>query len=132
MVRLYNPNLILVVDDERSLRMQMRSLLENDGYQVVEAASGEQALDVYTEVQPAMVLLDIMMREMDGISFCQQLQNLPGGDNIPILIITSTDEPASIEKAFATGAMDYISKPVQWIVLQHRIRLLLATRRGVE
>jgi PAS domain S-box-containing protein len=125
-------NLILVVDDDHLLRMQMRALLENEGYEVVEAANGEQALEMYTQLQPAMVLLDVMMPEMDGITCCQRLQSLPGGASIPVLMITAVDEPTSIERAFAVGATDYISKPVQWFVLRQRVRCLLAASLAIN
>ncbi len=125
-------NLILVVDDDHLLRMQMRALLEREGYAVVEAANGKQGLDVYTQLQPDMVLLDVMMPGMDGISCCYQLRNLLSGKDIPVLMITAIDDPASVERAFAAGATDYVSKPIQWFVLRQRVHRLLEASRTIE
>ena len=125
-------NLILVVDDDHLLRMQMRALLEHEGYEVVEAGNGEQALSAYTQSQPDMVLLDVSMPGMDGISCCQRLRHLPGGENIPVLIITAFNNPASVERGFTAGATDYISKPIQWFVLRQRVHRLLEASRAIE
>ncbi|NJS16073.1 MAG: response regulator [Nostocaceae cyanobacterium CSU_2_110] len=93
-------NLILVVDDDRLTRMQLRELLKSAGYSVAEAINGEEALTVYTQLQPDMVLLDALMPQMDGFKCCERLRQLPGGEDIPILIITALYEESSVEKAF--------------------------------
>ena len=119
-------NLILVVDDDVLTRIHLRELLEYAGYQVVEASDGEQALVIYNQVKPDLVLLDALMPVMDGLTCCEHLQKLPGGANIPILIITAMYDDKSVDKAFAVGATDYITKPIQWSVLRQRVRRLLA------
>ncbi len=125
-------NLILVVDDDYVTRMQLRLLLEQAGYRVAEAIDGEQAIDLYLRLHPDLVLLDVLMPEMDGFACCTRLQNLAGGGNTPILIITSLDDEASIVRAFAVGAADYITKPIQWEVLRQRVRRLLKTRQVIQ
>lgn len=119
-------NLILVVDDDALTRIHLRELLEYAGYQVVEASDGEQALATYNQVKPDLVLLDALMPKMDGLTCCERLQELPGGANTPILIVTAMYDEKSVEKAFAVGATDYITKPIQWSVLRARVRRLLA------
>lgn len=118
-------NLILVTDDDVLTRIHLRELLEYAGYQVVEASNGEQALVIYNEVKPDLILLDALMPQMDGLTCCEHLQNLPGGANTPVLIITAMYDEKSVEKAFAVGATDYITKPIQWSVLRARVRRLL-------
>ena len=125
-------NLILVVDDDELTRMQLRELLKSAGYWVAEASNGEEALAAYTQLQPEMILLDALMPQMDGFSCCQRLRQLPRGEDIPILIITALYEQSSVEKAFNAGATDYITKPIQWLVLRQRVRRLLEASRTVQ
>lgn len=115
--------LILVVDDDESIRLELRQAMEKAGYQVAEASNGKQAIASYTRLHPDMVLLDTTMPGMDGFSCCNQLQIL-GGDQTPVLMLTEVEEE-SIERIFAAGASDYITKPIQWIVLHQRVRRLL-------
>ncbi|KYC35066.1 histidine kinase [Scytonema hofmannii PCC 7110] len=125
-------DLILVVDDDKITRLQMRQLLQQVGYRVAEATNGEQALAVYMEQQPDMVLLDAMMPIVDGFTCCTKLQALPGGAATPILMITALYDQVSVDKAFAAGATDYISKPIQWQVLRQRVRRVLESRRAMQ
>ncbi|MEA5599437.1 PAS domain-containing protein [Rivularia sp. UHCC 0363] len=118
-------NLILVVDDDDLIRMQLRELLESAGYRVAQASNGEDGLAACTKLQPDMVLLDALMPLMDGFSCCERLRQLPGGKDIPILMITALYEQSSVERAFNAGATDYITKPIQWLVLRQRVHRLL-------
>ncbi len=117
--------LILVVDDDKSMRMLLRIALEKEGYQVLEAEDSPTCLAACQRRQPDAILLDAIMAGMDGFACCSQLRALPGSDRIPILILTVLDEPNSVEQAFAVGATDYITKPINWAVLRHRLRYLL-------
>jgi PAS domain S-box-containing protein len=116
------PPLILVVDDDESMRLELRQAMEKVGYQVAEASDSKQAIAAYTRLHPDIVLLDTTMPLMDGFSCCTQLQRL-GGDRIPILMLTEVEE--GVERVFAAGASDYITKPIQWTVLHQRVRRLL-------
>ncbi|MDZ8186791.1 MAG: GAF domain-containing protein [Nostoc sp. ChiSLP02] len=122
-------NLILVVDDDRLMRVYLCELLKQAGYQVVEASNGLEAIATYIRLHPDIVLLDAMMPVMDGFSCCTQLQALPNGKDTPVLIISALDDGASVEKAFAAGATDFITKPIQWPILRHRLRRYLEARR---
>jgi CheY-like chemotaxis protein len=124
--------LILVADDDRATRLLLKLAMEEEGYRVVEAKDGEQCLAAFTRWQPDMVLLDAIMPEMDGFTCCQQLRQLPGSTNTPILIITALDDQDSIDRAFAAGATDYITKPIYWAVLAQRVRRLLATSQALK
>ncbi|MEO0685560.1 MAG: response regulator, partial [Cyanobacteria bacterium J06649_11] len=125
-------NLILVVDDDELTRMQLRELLKSAGYWVAEASNGEEALAAYIQLQPEMVLLDALMPEMDGFSCCERLRQIPGGKDVPILMVTALYEQNSVEKAFNAGATDYITKPVQWLVLRQRVLRLLEASRTMK
>lgn len=119
---------ILVADDSRFMRYTMRNLLEEEGYNVIEAENGKQALELFLDQKPDIILMDYLMPDLNGINACDQLQKLPGGSNTPVIIITSIEDENSINLAFEAGATDYISKPINWAVLRKRISRLLYTR----
>ncbi|NMF65149.1 PAS domain-containing protein [Brasilonema octagenarum] len=125
-------NLILVVDDDALTRLQLRTLLQQEGYQVAEAINTEQALYLYIKLQPNIVLLDALMPMMNGISCCDQLQTLAGATEIPILIMSDPNESASMETDGGAGAIDYITKPIKWQVLRQRVRRLLEAHHAIQ
>lgn len=118
---------ILIVDDERTIRILLRRAMENEGYQVVEANNGEQCLQVCQEQRPDLILLDAVMPVMDGFSCCQGLHEQFGELCPPVLIITSLDDAASVDRAFTAGASDYVTKPIHWAVLRQRVSRILQT-----
>ncbi len=121
---------ILIADDDEDARRIIEVKLKRNGYQVVTAKDGREALDLYQKTRPDLVMLDCLMPEMDGYETCQRLRSLPGGDNIPILMITALQDDASIAQAFESGVNDYISKPIQWAVLRHRMRRLIESSQA--
>lgn len=121
----YAPPIVLVADDDEILRMMLRQLLEKEGYQVVEAADGNECLAAYQRTRANIILLDAGMPGMDGFDCCAQLQTIPGSKHTPILMLTGFEDPASIDRAFEAGATDYIIKPIHWSVLRQRLRLLI-------
>ncbi len=126
-------NLIMVVDDDNFMRMHLGELLTEAGYQVVEASNGLEAIASYTCLHPDIVLLDVMMPVMDGFTCCAQLQNLSDGKDTPVLIMMSAlYDQATVEKAFAVGATDFITKPIQWPILHQRLHRLLGASRAVQ
>lgn len=135
-------SVILVVDDDPSMRQVLRRVMEKDGYHVVEAANGEQGLEVYKRLKPHLILLDALMPVMDGFACCTQLQkfisesspedeafadidDLNGAARTPVLMITGLDDQASVDRAFAVGATDYVTKPIHFPVLRQRVRRLI-------
>lgn len=117
--------LLLVVDDDQSIRTLLRRAMEQEGYKVVEAENGEQALAAYTRLNPDLVLLDALMPVMDGFTCCARLQTLAGKNQTPVLIVTALEDPQSVDRAFDVGATDYITKPIHLAVLRQRVRRLL-------
>lgn len=117
--------LILIADDERLSRILLRRLLTQAEYRVVEAKDGQECLEAYQHHQPDMVLLDALMPRQDGFSCCETLRELPGGDRVPILIITGLNDKESVDRAFAAGATDYITKPIHAPVLIRRLHRLI-------
>lgn len=117
--------LILIVDDDRTLQMMLKVAMEQEGFAVVQAGSGEQCIQDYQRLHPDMVLIDAMMPGIDGFECCHQIRQLPEANQVPILIITVLDKPEFVERAFQAGASDYVTKPISWAVLSHRVRSLL-------
>lgn len=124
--------LILVIEDDKFMRIQLHRAMEQVGYRVAQACDGEEGLAAYIRLQPDIVLLDALMPVMDGFTCCHQLRSLPGGDRIPVLIITALEDRESVDRAFEAGAVDYITKPIHWAVLRQRVRRLLEASRAVE
>ena len=124
--------LVLVVDDDRSLRTLLRFAMEEEGYQVAEANNGENCLAEFARLQPDMVLLDAVMPVMDGFTCCSQLRTLPSAEHTPVLMITVLDDQESVDQAFAVGATDYVTKPIHWAVLRQRVSRLLEAMRSLK
>ncbi len=99
--------------------------MQKDGYHTLEAATGEEAIALFHQHQPDIVLLDALMQPMDGFSCCSTLKALPQARATPILIITGLNNQDSVERAFAAGAADYVTKPIHWAVLRQRVRRLV-------
>ncbi len=120
-----NSPLVLVTDDEEAARSLLRMLMEQEGYRVVEACNGKQCLEAYTTCHPDIVLLDAMMPVMDGFTCCQKLVELAKRNYTPVLMITSLQDTESVDRAFAAGATDYVTKPFHIDVLCQRVRRLI-------
>ncbi len=130
---------ILIVDDDVLLRSMAARTLLHAGFQVSEAASGEEGLVRVSERCHDLILLDVMMGGLDGYEVCRRVRATPAGTVIPILMLTGLNDTASIELAFSQGATDFITKPINWTLLSHKVRYALrasavaeAMRRGRE
>jgi diguanylate cyclase (GGDEF)-like protein len=124
----FNAPLILVVEDDKTTRVMMRSYIETQGYLVLENSDGEECLKTCQLYKPDMILLDGVMPKLDGFSCCAQLHEILEDNCPPILMITSLHDQESVDKAFAVGATDYVTKPIHWPVLLQRVKRLLQTR----
>lgn len=112
--------LALIVDDDASLRISMQAALTKAGFDIIAAASGEEAIAQFRKEQPDLILLDVVMPEMDGFETCSAIRKLPGGKYVQILMVTGLEDIESIERAFEVGANDFVSKPLNWLMLGHR------------
>jgi diguanylate cyclase (GGDEF)-like protein len=123
---------ILVVDDDNGARRLTRATLVRAGFEVVEAENGRQALDALGAGMPDLVLLDVSMPVMDGFAACAELRALPGGDAVPVMMMTGLDDVESIERAFSVGATDFVTKPINWPILAHRVRYMLRASAAIN
>ena len=116
---------VLIVDDEESIRKVARLTLELAEFSVFEAEDGLKAVELLRELKPDLILLDVMLPGLDGIGVCRELRKMPGREGIPVLMITGLDDIESIIKAYAAGATDFITKPLNWVILGHRLLYML-------
>jgi len=124
--------LILVVDDDPVVRSLMRATLERDGFVVIEAGDGVEGCRLYEEHRPDLLLVDLVMPHMDGYELCRVLRSRPESVYVPIVVATSLDDLPSIARAYDAGATDFIPKPLNWLVLNHRVRYILRASRALE
>jgi len=118
-------SLILVVDDDPVQRFLASNTLDQGEFTILEAEDGEQALCLFQREKPDLVLLDVVMPGLDGFAVCAALRQQPEGRDVPILMFTSLDDLESTERAYEAGATDFITKPIQWLVLYQRVRYIL-------
>ena len=116
---------VLIVDDDPGIQLLMRETLAKAGFDVSVAASGPEAIEVCPAFMPDLVLLDINMPTMDGITACAEIRK-HNKHNFPIIMVTSVDDAVSIQRAFDAGATDFILKPVNWPLFQRRLNSVLA------
>ena len=114
---------ILVVDDDKNIRLLFRAELENAGYTVVTASDGAEALEIMDREHVDLVVLDIMMPNMDGYEFTNTLRT--AGNTIPILMVTARETQSDKKRGFIVGADDYMVKPVDEEEMILRIAALL-------
>ena len=107
------------------MRMLIRQTLERAGFACHEAEHGAAALERFPQLQPDIVLLDVVMPHMDGYAACAALRGMPTGAFVPVLMLTGLDDVESIDRAYEVGATDFISKPINWGILSHRVRYIL-------
>ena len=100
---------VLVVDDDPNICDVLRMYLENEGYSVILAYDGEEALVKFNALKPDIILLDVMLPKMNGFDVCRALRT--EGDNVPVLILTAREEEADKVLGLEIGADDYITKP---------------------
>jgi DNA-binding response OmpR family regulator len=113
---------VLVVDDEEAIAEAVRARLESEGYHVLVALDGPQALEAAAREEPDLVVLDLMLPGMDGLEVCRQLQR----DRwVPVLMLTARTEEADKVAGFAVGADDYLTKPFSLRELTVRVRAIL-------
>jgi DNA-binding response OmpR family regulator len=113
---------ILVVDDEFNFRDLVSAYLQKAGYQVVTADSGEKALQAFEQHQPALVILDVMLPDLDGWEVCRQLR---ARSNVPVLMLTGLSEEIDQISGFTAGADDYVIKPSSPRQIVARVKAML-------
>ncbi|WP_317204998.1 putative bifunctional diguanylate cyclase/phosphodiesterase [Janthinobacterium sp.] len=117
--------LVLVVDDDTVMRLLMLEMLAQVGLAAIEAADGEQALARCAEAAPDLILLDVDMPGLDGFAVCRAIRRRETERAVPIIMVTGGDELEAVTQAYEAGATDFISKPINWPILGHRVLYVL-------
>ncbi|MNW27869.1 Transcriptional regulatory protein SrrA [compost metagenome] len=118
---------ILIVEDQQILREIMKEYLLDEGYQVLEASDGSQALELFQDHKIDLIILDIMLPEIDGWSVCRRIRKT---SNVPILMLTSRSDEDDTLLGFELGADDYVVKPCSPPILLARSKRLLESRQN--
>lgn len=124
--------LVLVAEDDEVSQVLMRESLELAGFQVEVVENGQQALSAFKRLRPHIVLMDVMMPKMDGITACAAIRALPGGSHIPVLMVTTLEDKKAIRTCYEAGATDFMTKPVNWMILQQRMQYMLRASQALN
>lgn len=119
---------ILIADDNEQNRELLDAYLADEGFEILMAADGQETLEVVESSQPDLILLDIMMPRMSGYEVCEILKSDAEKRRIPVLMVTALNEMGDIEKAVNAGCDDFLTKPVNQLELNTRVRSLLRFR----
>ncbi len=123
---------VLIADDDALLRDIAVATLENAGFDVAAVTTGNAAVAACATRLPDIALLDVEMPNGSGYQACAAIRQLPGGANLPIVMVTGHDDPASIDQAYDVGATDFVVKPINWALIVHRIRYVLRGARNLD
>src|SRR6056297_370747 len=121
----WNEFKVLMVDDEQDILEFLSYNLRNEGFEIYTATNGTDALKIASEVNPHLVLLDVMMPEMDGIETCEEIRKIPELENTLVAFLTARGEDYSQIAGFEAGGDDYITKPIKPKLLVSKIKSLL-------
>jgi DNA-binding response OmpR family regulator len=119
---------ILVADDDDGMRQLLRLIFARAGFDVIEAASGEQALARAVDSEPSVILLDIMMPGMDGYDTCRQLKSDQRTQGVPVIFVSAIEDRTGRNSATRYGADDWIKKPIGPRDLVARVQLVMNRR----
>lgn len=122
------PKQVLIVDDEPNIVLSVEFLMKREGYEVVTAADGQEALDILADERPDLVILDVMMPRKNGFEVCAEVRADAQLADIPILMLTAKGREAEIKKGLSLGADAYITKPFSTHELVARVNELLANQ----
>tara|TARA_R110002110_G_scaffold166602_2_gene367331 strand:+ start:85450 stop:87597 length:2148 start_codon:yes stop_codon:yes gene_type:complete len=125
-------DIILVVDDDPIQRLLITESLDTHYYEIYQAENGQEALELFKIHKPILVILDVYMPIMDGFETCQAIRQEEDGHYTAILIATSLEDDQSINRAYEVGATDFIAKPINWTILQYRVRYSIRGTKNID
>jgi DNA-binding response OmpR family regulator len=116
---------ILLVDDSSTVLLMERMILSRSEFEVITAKDGVEGLEKARAERPDLILMDVVMPRMDGFEACRRLRQEPDINRIPIIMVTTRGELASMEAGFASGCSDYVTKPINGSELLTKVRSCL-------
>ena len=117
---------ILIIDDDWETTELFKILLEPNQFEVITANSGRQGIKLASEIHPDVIMIDLLMPEMNGLTVCDEVRKF---SNVPILILTAISKPGTLSEALEHGADDYLIKPVKSSVLTAHLKRLVRRER---
>lgn len=123
---------ILLVDDEQDILEIVGYNLEQEGYKVITASDGKEAISKAKKAIPQLIIMDVMMPEMDGMEACEHIRRIPELSNVIITFLTARSEDYSQVAGFEAGADDYITKPIKPKLLVSKVKALLRRLKSEE
>lgn len=124
--------LVLVADDDHFIRVLVKDALEREGFRVAEVADGRKVLSEFSRLRPDIIILDVVMPGQDGFCLCQEIRATEAGQTVPIVMMTGLDDLDSVKKAYAAGATDFITKPLNIPLIGYRIQYIYRSSRTLE
>jgi putative two-component system response regulator len=124
--------LVLVVDDQDSARQGLMKLLSQEGYSVLAASNGADAVDAVVRESPDLVLMDVMMPELNGFDACRQLKSQAATRLTPVVLITALQDSEDRIRGIEAGADDFLSKPINFLELKARVQSLVRIKRYTD
>ncbi len=120
---------IIIADDDPSILLLLRHILTENNFDVTEACSGQEAIELCRKQSFDLAIFDLVMPNIDGISACREVTS-QSSNPPPVLIVTSLDDDTSISHAFDAGAIDYITKPINWSVFKQRVKRIVEAEKN--
>jgi diguanylate cyclase (GGDEF)-like protein len=116
---------VLVADDDPVMRLLMIEMLGQVGLDGIEASDGRMAVECFQRMAPDLIMMDVEMPNMDGFSACREIRRIETGAAVPIIMVTGGDDIEAVTNAYEAGATDFVSKPINWPILGHRVLYVL-------
>jgi predicted signal transduction protein with EAL and GGDEF domain/FixJ family two-component response regulator len=117
---------VLVADDDPVMRLLMLEMLQQVGLDGIEAEDGRQAVELSLSHRPDLILMDVEMPHLDGFAACRAIRSAEGGGpSVPVVMVTGGDDVEAVTSAYEAGATDFVSKPINWPILGHRVLYVL-------
>lgn len=124
--------LVLVVDDDMAGLLMASEALASDGFSVIEAEDGQEAIEQFMAHKPDVVIMDVVMPRMDGFESCAKIRQCEGGQHVPILMVTGLEDVDSIQKAYEVGATDFVTKPINFFLLPYRVTYMMRAKKTAD
>lgn len=124
--------IVLHVDDDIASLMMAEGALEDAGFDVIQASDGHQAIDRFKTHEPDLIIMDAVMPVMDGFEAISGIRQMVSGAHVPILMITGLDDLDSITRAYDEGATDFLTKPINFFILPHRVQYMLRSKHTAD
>jgi len=123
---------ILIAESDPAIRCLVRDILEQDGFLVKEVGNGCDVIPTFKQLIPDLVILDMNMPDLDGSEACRQIRGTPAGLNVPVIMMIGIDDQESFKTAYISGATDFIAKPIQRVLMSHRVHFVIRSSKTMK